>query len=169
MSDSGKKHSKSGMSKAMARKQMAALNMSLAREKVPALKSSRSYPRKKSTTIGIMSAEDINRNVIIKEAAAANLKKLAEPPSLKDHLDDMRKERKEMGSSMIKLAPESVELESFAPKKIEMPLERDVDYKDMSTAQRKKLYIKYHEDGMKPEDVPKEARKGYKTWIKRNI
>ena len=92
-----------------------------------------------------------------------------------------------MGTSMVKLAPESIELDSFPPKKMAMPVRKvklesasagsqsfepkkaaAVEYKDMSTAQRKKLYEKYYEDEMKPEDLPKEVRKGYKTWMKRN-
>lgn len=181
ISDSGKKHSKHGLSKEMARKQMIALNISLAREhghpipKLPASKEYKSRPASKSTG-KLKTAEEIEHDVKVKEAARLELdKKLA--PTMKDHLDVLKKERAELKTAMVSLHPEAVEHEK--PKLKEVSLKtvaiapkvsaRHEDYAKMSQAQRKDLYEEYHKKGVSAEDIPKEARKGYKIWMKRNV
>lgn len=169
VSEDGKKHSKKGLTKEMARKQLAALNIAYAREKGysiprPMEKNVRVAKSKVPNPMALSTAEQIQENVVMREARRLELEgKEKEMMSMKDRLDALKDERK----------AHKMEEKAEAPVQKKVDIEEDklirkeIEFAKMTPAKRRKLYDEYYSKKMKPEDVPMEARRGYKMYLKK--
>jgi hypothetical protein len=161
--EDGKKHSKKGLSKAMARKQRIALNIAHAK------KEGYDIPRMAKSKIvnpqGIATAEQINDSITMKEARRLQMELMEkENMSLKDRIDALKEDRKvhkmeekvEMPTIVIKLKKKVDKDE----KKLEL-----MEFSKMTQPERKKMYEKFVEDGKLVDDVPSDVRRGYKIFL----